>query len=113
MEWYSVRMLELPKYIIPLSPGASHFPSRARIRSDTTKEGNVEMSPPQALSKGADIFSYAEDPDCVDRSNGSFDAKGSYTFGADAAGRSAATAVASAWRALAMVVSVIVGVRRT
>ena len=45
---------------------------------------------------------YALDPDRVSRSNGSLVAKGSCTLIGGTAGLSAATAVARAWRALAM-----------
>ena len=42
-----------------------------------TKEGNLEISPSQVSLSGVEIASYAVDPDLVERSKGSMDAKGS------------------------------------
>ena len=66
-------------------PGLFHLPSFARIRKDTTKEGNVEISPSQIVSSGAKMVEYAIDPERDDKSKGSAEAKGSKTLGGGAA----------------------------
>ena len=43
-------------------PSISHFPSIAWVRRTTTKDGNVDTSPSQILSRGADIVEQAENP---------------------------------------------------
>ena len=62
-------------------PGESQPPSLARIRRDTTKEGNVAVSPSQISSSGAEIVAYAAAPEREDSSNASKDAKASKTQG--------------------------------
>ena len=97
IEWYSVKIFLLPisrmlvgfGVMTPVTAsvvaGESHFPSLARMRRDTTKEGNVEVSPFQMLSNGAETVAYAVDPERDDKSKGSAEAKGSKTLGGGAA----------------------------
>ena len=62
-------------------PAASHLPSLARMRRDTTKEGNVDVLPSHMSSSGAETVVYAVEPERDDKSKASVEANGSKTRG--------------------------------
>ena len=65
--------------VVSVVPAASQSPSLARIQRETTKEGNVDVSPSQMSSSGADTVAYAAAPEHEDRSKASEEANGSKT----------------------------------
>ena len=102
MEWYLVELFFPATVSIPSGSTEFHFPSRARIQSKTTNDGNVETLPFYEVSKRELILLYADDSDWEERSKASSEENGSYTLGVTATGLSAVTAVAKACKAEAM-----------
>ena len=62
-----------------LVPVASQPLSLARMRRETTKEGNVDVSPSQMSSSGADAVAYVAALERKDRSKASEEPNGSKT----------------------------------
>ena len=72
-----VRSVRSGDYCGGISSFLFHFPSSARMQRAMTKDGQVDTSPSQMLSIGAERVAYAADLERVERSIGSNEENGS------------------------------------